>query len=69
MATRGPASYAAVLAHFDALPPDRAVVEAWLNEGPNPEYHRQCKAEVRRLMPMLARQLERLAVGQTGAPR
>lgn len=59
---RGPNSYAAVLARYDAMDPLEAIVAAWMIEGPNPDYHRSCRAEVRRLMPLLAHSIDRAVI-------
>lgn len=38
-----------------------AIMAAWINPGPHPEYHRAMQAEVHRTMPVLAAALERAA--------
>ena len=49
------------LRSYDDLPPFDAIVAAWTRPGPRPDLHRRCRAEVRRLMPLLGRALDRAA--------
>lgn len=39
----------------------RHALEAWTDEGPNPDYHRRKANELRHTWPMLARALDELA--------
>lgn len=49
------------LTQFDHLPPEEAVVRAWLEVGPRPVWHEAQREKVRRRMPLLARALYRLS--------
>lgn len=49
------------LRKFDDKPPVTAVWLAWVDPGENPEWHHVMQDEVRRLMPVLGRALDRLA--------
>lgn len=51
---------------YDTLPPEEAVIAAWVNTGPNPQWHRRCQDVVRQQMPLLARALDRLAEENDG---
>lgn len=46
---------------LDDLDPAEAIVHAWTEPGPQPGWHRYAVIGVRRTMPLLARQLDRLA--------
>jgi hypothetical protein len=48
------------LRSLDHLGPLDAVVRAWTDPGPHPQWHRKMQAEVRDSMPLLARALDRL---------
>lgn len=41
--------------------PSEAVLEAWINPGPVPAWHRAAQQEVRDAMPVLAAALDRMA--------
>lgn len=45
---------------YDDLPTDLAVVAAWTNAGPYPEWHEKCRRQVHALMPVLAHNLDRM---------
>lgn len=45
---------------FDSLPPQQAIVRAWTELGNHPEWGKKCKDNVRRQMPVLAHNLDRL---------
>lgn len=49
------------LAMYDQLGPSLAAVAAWTSPGNNPAWHNYAKAIVRETMPVLARNLDRLA--------
>lgn len=49
------------LRSLDHEDPIAAVIRAWSDPGPRPEWHRRAQAEVRRAMPLLARALDRAA--------
>jgi hypothetical protein len=44
---------------YDHLPPELAAYRAWVDEGPDPGWHRRMQALVRVAMPLLARALDR----------
>lgn len=48
------------LEKYDDLPPAEALKEAWLNPGRHPGWHHKNKAQVRQLMPLVARAIERI---------
>ena len=60
MTTDGPNSVAAYRRQFDDLSAADAVVVAWVAEGTDGQYRRACRLEVRRLLPLLARALDRM---------
>lgn len=41
--------------------PADAVIRAWTNPGPNPQWHEAARREVRKTMPVLAAALDRFA--------
>lgn len=45
---------------YDKLPPDRAVVRAWIDPGRSPQTHREAQDNLRKSMPLLARALDRM---------
>lgn len=45
---------------YDDLDAVKAIVEAWTLPGNNVEWHYGCKQEVRCMMPLLARAIDRL---------
>lgn len=45
---------------YDHLPPIEAILRAWTQGGPYPEWHAKMRAQVHALMPVLAHNLERL---------
>jgi len=49
------------LRQLDELPAVEAVLRAWTDAGSQPQWHEQCKDELRDAMPLLARALDRLA--------
>jgi hypothetical protein len=49
------------LRRYDGLPPVEAVVRAWTEPGPRPDWHERMRREVQSTMPLLARALDRLA--------
>lgn len=49
------------LRQYDGLPAAEAALKAWVDTGGNITWHCEKKDEVRRLMPLLARALDRLA--------
>lgn len=53
---------AAGLLKYDHLPAIEAVLAAWREPGPRPDWHRATQQEVRDCMPLLARAIERLVV-------
>ena len=48
------------LRSLDDLPPAEAVLRAWTDPGPNPEWHERTRHELHGSMPLLARALDRL---------
>jgi hypothetical protein len=46
---------------YDNLPPEQAVLKAWTRPGPRPDWHRKMQDEVRKVMPLLARALDRMS--------
>ena len=48
------------LRKYDNLPPADAALKAWTTAGSHPEWDAACKREVRNLLPLLARALDRL---------
>ena len=48
-------------AAYDHLPPLEAIIRAWTEPGPRPDWHRRAQDEVRRAMPTLAHALDRYA--------
>lgn len=44
---------------YDHLPALEAALQAWTTPGPDPFYHEAVKDGIRRLMPLLARALDR----------
>ncbi len=46
---------------YDHLSPKLAVVAAWTIKGNNPLWHERMQDEVHKMMPLLARALDRLA--------
>lgn len=44
---------------YDHLPPLEAIIRAWTETGPHPDWHRRAQDEVRRAMPVLAHALDR----------
>lgn len=48
-------------AAYDHLPPLEAIIRAWTEPGPRPDWHRQAQGEVRRAMPTLAHALDKAA--------
>lgn len=49
------------LRQFDDLPAAEAVVKAWITPGLKPDFHKRQQRAVRRILPVLARALDRLA--------
>ena len=61
----GPTRFEQLTEQFDHLPPAEACARAWVSPGPPKkagEWHPRAKAEIERLMPLLARALDRLVV-------
>lgn len=54
---------------WDHLPWPQDALAAWMDPGPNPEHHRRAHDEVRRMMPLLARALDRQAERVRGKRR
>lgn len=52
------------LRKFDSLPPEVAALKAWTDAGVAPQWHEASKRELRDLMPLLARALDRMEKGQ-----
>jgi len=48
------------LRKYDHLPPAEAARRAWTTAGNHPEWDAACKDEVRNLLPLLARALDRM---------
>lgn len=48
-------------AAYDHLPPLEAIIRAWTEPGPRPDWHRRAQDEVRRAMPTLAHALDKAA--------
>lgn len=46
---------------YDSMHPIAAVLQCWVNPGPNPTHHREMQAKLHREWPILAHALERLA--------
>lgn len=56
-------SFEDLVERWDQLSPKEACARAWLDPGPqHGTWHRQAKAEIGYLMPMLARALDRLVI-------
>lgn len=49
------------LTRYDRLPPAQAVLLAWTNPGPHPDWHTKMQERLRLEMPLLAHNLDRLA--------
>ena len=56
------------LRSLDHLEPADAVLRAWTEAGPNPEWHARTRAELHDSMPLLARALDRLEIQATAQP-
>ena len=56
------------LRSLDHLEPADAVLRAWTEPGPHPEWHERTRAELHLAMPLLARALDRLEA-EAGRPR
>lgn len=54
---------------FDDLEPAEAVARSWADPGPHPDWHRQVQDVIYRLSPVLAHNLERLALEYVSRPR
>jgi hypothetical protein len=52
------------LRRYDDLPAATAVLLAWTQAGPRPDWHRKAQEEVWASMPLLARALHRMATEQ-----
>lgn len=57
------------LRSLDHLEPADAVLRAWIDPGPHPEWHERTRAELHLAMPLLARALERLERREARKPR
>lgn len=51
---------------YDHLSPIEAILRAWTDAGPYPEWHAKMRAQVHNLMPVLAHNLERLEATSRG---
>lgn len=47
------------LKKYDHLPAAEAILAAWTTPGSHPDWNEACKDEVRNLMPLLARAMDR----------
>lgn len=56
------------LTRYDDLAPGQAAVRAWIEPGPVPQYHRACQEQVREVMPLLGRALDRAADAEANRP-
>ena len=56
------------LRSLNHLEPADAVLRAWTDPGPHPEWHGMTRLELHRSMPLLARALERLEIQATAQP-
>lgn len=48
------------LRKYDHLPPEEAIIRAWMTPGVNPRWHDLTRDAVRDAMPVMARALDRL---------
>ena len=66
---RGRTRFEELVEVWDELPAAEAVCRAWLPPGPKAgTWHRNAKTEIERLMPLLARALDRLVVEEDVYP-